>query len=135
MVKHADDSEAAASVRKAQQVRLRRLRESVEPVQANAARRAGVSVHSWSRMETGLSSVDIVALARWCESYNLPADYVVTGRLDGLPDAVKRQLILAETALAAAATSGAVQGPPSQRRRGRPRRDTGEVRAVLRSVT
>lgn len=133
MAQHADTSAAASRVRAAQQERLQRLREAVEPLQADAARRAGVSVHAWSRMETGKSSVDAVALARWCEAHGLPADYVITGRLDGLPDPLKRILMMAEAE--AATRSGGRPGisepasPPLKRTRGRPRRTAGTVKA------
>lgn len=132
MAKHSDMSMAAARIRSAQQERLRRLREAVEPVQADAARRAGVSVHTWSRMEIGRTTVDVVALARWCDAHGLPADYVVTGRLDGLPDGLKRALVLAE-AEAAQQSAGppgtSVPASPSPTRtRGRPRRNAGTAK-------
>jgi transcriptional regulator with XRE-family HTH domain len=98
----------------------------MEPVQADAARRAGVSVHAWSRMETGKATVDPVALARWCNAHDIPAEYVITGRLDGLPDAVKRLVIWsereAEMQSAAPLGTSAPASPPLKRSRGRPRR-------------
>lgn len=129
MVAHADRTEAASRIRTQQQERLRRLRMIVEPVQADAARRAGVSVHAWSRMETGGATVDPVALARWCEAHGLPADYVITGRLDGLPDALKRLLVLAEAEQQSAEQSGisVPSSPQPKRSRGRPRRNAGKA--------
>ena len=126
MVEHSDKSKTASEVRAAQQQRLGRLRQIMEPVQADAARRAGVSVHAWSRMETGKATVDPVALARWCAAHDIPAEYVITGRLDGLPDAVKRLVIYAEreaeTQSAGPQNTSAPATPPPKRSRGRPRR-------------
>jgi transcriptional regulator with XRE-family HTH domain len=133
MVNHADTSTTASRIRAAQQERLARLRQIMEPVQADAARRAGVSFHAWSRMETGKSTVDAVALARWCEAHNLPADYVILGRLDGLPDPVKRAVIAAEAEAerrsGAQPHSGEPAIPPPKRSRGRPRRIAGTAPA------
>lgn len=53
MVKHADTSETASMVRAQQQQRLARLRQIYDVSQIDAARRAGVSTHTWSRMERG----------------------------------------------------------------------------------
>lgn len=134
MVKHADSSEAASVVRESQKARLRRLRQILEPVQADAARRAGVSIHSWSRMETpGKTSVDPVAVARWCQAQSIPADYIIMGRLDGLPDAVKRLVMLAEAEdekqSVARQGSAAPSSPPPKRSPGRPKRNAGTVQA------
>lgn len=129
MVEHSDKSHTASEVRAAQQRRLTRLRQIIEPVQADAARRAGVSVHAWSRMETGKATVDPVALARWCTAHDIPAEYVITGRLDGLPDPVKRLVIWAEreaeTQSAAQPGISAPASPPPKRTRGRPKRKPG----------
>jgi transcriptional regulator with XRE-family HTH domain len=129
MVEHSDTSKAASDIRAAQQQRLTRLRQIMEPVQADAARRAGVSGHAWSRMETGKATVDPVALARWCNAHGIPAEYVITGRLDGLSEAVKRLVIRAELeadqqSTAQAGTSAPASQPP-KRSRGRPRRNSG----------
>lgn len=133
MVAHADRSTTATQIRAAQQERLARLRQIMEPVQADAARRAGVSVHAWSRMETGKSTVDPVALARWCEAHDLPADYVILGRLDGLPDALKRLMIAAEAEAeqrsSAPPHTSAPASPQPKRSRGRPRRNAGTAPA------
>jgi len=129
MVEHSDTSQAASDIRAAQQQRLTRLRQIMEPVQADAARRAGVSVHAWSRMETGRSTVDPVALARWCGAHAIPAEYVITGHLDGLPDRVKRLVIRAEQDAeqlsAALPSTSAPASPQPKRTRGRPRRNSG----------
>ena len=131
MVEHATRLTSHSATRAGQKERLARLRQIVEPVQADAARRAGVSVHVWSRMEKpGGSTVDPVALASWCAEHGLPADYVITGRLDGLPDPVKRLIVMAEAE--AETRSGAQPGiaapanPPPKRSRGRPRRNAGK---------
>lgn len=131
MAKFSDNSDAAGRIRAAQQARLRRLREAVEPVQADAARRAGVSVHTWSRMEIGRTTVDPIALARWCQAHDLPADYVIMGRLDGLPDSLKRLLVLAEAEQQSDAQQriSAPASPAPTRTRGRPRRTVDKAKA------
>jgi DNA-binding XRE family transcriptional regulator len=85
MPKASDTSPEAAAMRSAQKQRLRLLREAVEPVQAVAAKRAGVSAYSWNRMEVGEAEVSTVALARFCLSYGLPSGWVIVGDLSGLP--------------------------------------------------
>ena len=133
MVEHSDKSKTASEVRAAQQLRLARLRQIMEPVQADAARRAGVSVHAWSRMETGKATVDPVALARWCAAHDIPAEYVITGRLDGLSEAVKRLVVRAEQEaelqLAGPQNTSAPATPLPKRSRGRPRRNSGTATA------
>jgi transcriptional regulator with XRE-family HTH domain len=79
-----DQTPEASAIKAAQKARLRALREILDPVQSNAARRSGVSVPSWNRMEVGDTEVSAVALARFCAAYGVPAEWVITGGLAGL---------------------------------------------------
>lgn len=96
MVKHSDLRGGASELAAAQARRLRRLRALITHYQVDAAVAAGVSPDAWSRMELGTARIDIVALARFCQSYAVPAEYVVTGRLTGLSDEFLRLVALAE---------------------------------------
>lgn len=103
-----------SEVRTAQSWRLRLLRRLVNARQAKPAEIAGVSYHSWSRMETAETGIDALALFRFCEYYELPSHYVICGRLDGVaPEIVA--LIKAAEILAAID-----QPPGSPARAGRP---------------
>lgn len=84
MPQTSDGSPSATEITQQQKARLRFIREFKEPVQANAARRADVSVESWNRMEVGATEIKAVALAKFCLSYDVPAEWVITGRLEGL---------------------------------------------------
>lgn len=91
-----DTSEAATKLAAAQAARLRRLRQLITAWQVEAADAAGVSKDSWSRMELGQARIDAVALGRFAMHYGVPAEYVITGRLHGLPDGLLRRVTLAE---------------------------------------
>lgn len=98
MPRQSDQSPAASTIRAAQAARLRQLREVLTPVQADAAREAGVSVFSWNRMETCNTDINAVALARFCAAYKVPAEYVVTGSYMGMPDAILPALVAGRAA-------------------------------------
>lgn len=114
MARHSDQSLAATEIRAAQARRLRRLRSIVQPVQIDAARPAGVSAFSWNRMEKNEAEISAVALARWAQAHDLPTEYVLTGRLDGLKDPLIR-LILAAEAEEEAAPAEPVSLAPARR--------------------
>jgi hypothetical protein len=111
MARKSDVSNAASAIAAGQKRRLRWLRTVLMPVQADAARVAGVSSFSWNRMEMpNGTQIDIVALARFCGHHQVPAEYVVSGDLSGLPRELQRSLVAVEQAEtqepAAAGTSG-----------------------------
>jgi transcriptional regulator with XRE-family HTH domain len=83
----------------------------VTPVQADAARAAGVSVFSWNRYEKGGTKVDAVALAKFCDAFDVAAEYVITGKLTGQPDPLLRLLAAAEAA--SVAETAAAEPPAS----------------------
>lgn len=99
----------ASEIAAAQAQRLRRLRALVCGYQIDAAEAGGVSADTWSRMETAQARLDCVALARWAAAYEVPAEYVITGRLYGLSDELLRLVARAEEA--AAPANGPVGGP------------------------
>lgn len=97
MAKKSDQSEAASAIREGQKRRLNLLREALNPVQADAARVAGVSVWSWNRMEKpGGTGIDPVAVARFCAFHQIPGEYILSGDLSGLPPKLQRDLAKAE---------------------------------------
>jgi hypothetical protein len=82
----ADQSDDGTKIKVDQKRRLRILRLTLEPTQAHAAIRAGVSSVSWNRMEVGDTEVSPIALARFCQSYGIAgAGWVISGELAGLP--------------------------------------------------
>jgi transcriptional regulator with XRE-family HTH domain len=116
-----DMTPAVSKVRNEQAARLTRLRELLDLGVGQAAEYAGVSRHSWKRMETGEANIDAVALARFLREAKLPAEYVVTGGYAGLPDALVKALVAAELPRPPAAEEQTSAGA-GRARRGRPRR-------------
>lgn len=115
----AADAADAATIRAGQAQRLRRLRQALDPGQADAARRAGVSTSAWNHWEMGNREIDTVALARWCNSHDVSADYVIRGRADALPHLVQRLMAVTEQLdqrQGAAATSNSDGSPKSRPR-------------------
>jgi transcriptional regulator with XRE-family HTH domain len=112
---------AVQAVREAQGQRLERLRRVLNRTQTEAAEMARISGDSWYRMERGLANLDGTHLAIYAQEEGITIEYVLTGGLDGLPDAVKRSLIEAEIRdrLVAEGHMPDASGPA---RRGRPRR-------------
>lgn len=124
MAKLSDQSPAASAVRDAQAERLTRLRQRLGLSVAKAAELGGVSRFAWARMEQARANLDGVALARFVTALGLPSEYVVTGRFDGLPPGLQRELIQVEAREAMEAAGGAVRSfpPPGPAPRGRKRR-------------
>lgn len=98
MTRKSDVSETASAIAAGQAERLRRLRRLLTAYQADAGDAAGVSKDAWSRMEIGTTRVDCVALARFAAAYDVPAEYVVTGRLAGMREDLIRRVTMAEAA-------------------------------------
>lgn len=115
-----DTSPAASQVRDQQAKRLTRLRERLQLSVQDAADLAGVSRHAWSRMEKGVSNLDGVAVARFAGANGLGAEYIITGGLVGLPEALVRELVQVEAAELAGVEVGTV-GVPVRVPRGRKR--------------
>lgn len=111
----ASDTEAA------QRRRLRALRRMCTDWMVDAAEAAGVSEHSWGRMERGPTGIDIVALARFCRAYQVPSEYVTTGEFAGLSREQIDRLVALEAEEAAIAAGGRTAGPRRRRRGGRSR--------------
>lgn len=114
MPRVSDTSAEATRIKAAQKARLRALREAVEPIQKNAAIRSGVSPEAWNRMEKGDTEVSSIALARFCLSYGMPADWVILGALAGLPPALQRAFVSELPALIAGAEPDTDSEPASQ---------------------
>jgi len=112
MVQLSDRSDAASKVRDEQAARLTRLRERLGLTVTDAAKMAGVSRFAWARMERAESNLDAVALARFVNAAKLPAEYVVTGRHDGLPPGLVRELVQVEVLDQAAREGDAARTPP-----------------------
>jgi transcriptional regulator with XRE-family HTH domain len=102
---YSDDSPEATAMAAQQAERLRRLRSAVAKSQAAAARAAGVSKDAWNRMELGTYRINALALARFGQTYDIPTEYVISGRLIGLPEHLNRVVAALEARDAAA-------GPP-----------------------
>lgn len=96
MTRKSDLSAAASAMARDQAARLRRLRRLATGYQADAAEAAGVSKDAWSRMELGQARMDAVALGRFALSYDVPAEYVITGRIAGFRDELLRRVVAAE---------------------------------------
>lgn len=135
MPRKSDPSPEAQRFADAQAVRLRRLRRIVTAYQADAAEVAQISQDAWSRMELGVARIDPVALGRFAAHYGVTADYVITGRLTGLPEPVLRRVMASEAAdpLAQAPEAQVATADPSlaggasagrRARRGRRRADS-----------
>lgn len=97
MAEHSDRSPEATKLAHAQALRLRRFRSTLTPIQADAARAAGVGKDVWNRMELGETRINAVALARFCDAYEVPTEYVMTGRFTGLEESLVRALVLLES--------------------------------------
>lgn len=98
MPRKSDRSPEAERLALAQAVRLRRLRRILTAYQADAAEVAQISQDAWSRMELGVARIDSVALGRFAAHCGVTADYVITGRLTGLPEPVLRRVMASEAA-------------------------------------
>lgn len=109
---------AVSSVRDAQGRRLERLREIAELGIGEAAGMALMRRDAYRRMERGQANIDAVHLALFVRALNCPAEYVLTGGLDGYPDHVKRSLVELETQDKLVA-EGRMAPPPAPVRRGR----------------
>lgn len=117
MPKRSDTTSAASEIENAQRRRLRVLRRLATDYQVDAAEAAGVSEHSWGRMERGPTAVDPVALARFCAAYGLPAEYVITGGLSGFDRTQMARVLELEAADQVAAISAEGRTGARQRRR------------------
>ena len=73
--------------------RLRAVREIVCPVQSDAARAAGETAPTWNRYERGGSRVDILALASFCDAYDVTTDFILRGTPVGLRHEVLIRLL------------------------------------------
>lgn len=98
MARKSDESAEASTIMARQSERLRRLRRLLGLRQPAAAEAAGITRDSWGRMERGEQRVDMVALAKFCASQDIPAGYVVTGDYAGLHPVLLRDIIRAEEA-------------------------------------
>lgn len=121
MLNQPKDTPANTRLRLEQAARLQRLRNLLGLQQQDAAERAGLSRFAWARMEDGQRRIDTVALAKFCQSKDLPAEYVVSGSLSGLPSDLARDLVSAEIAEKASGGAGTVPAsepaPSGSRRR------------------
>jgi len=79
-----------------QRIRLVRLRKALTPSQSDAARAGGVTRDAWHRMELGRNRINAVALAKFGAAYELPTEYVISGRVVGLPEPLARLILAAE---------------------------------------
>ncbi|WP_424140407.1 helix-turn-helix domain-containing protein [Roseomonas chloroacetimidivorans] len=106
-----------------QAARLKALRELIEPYQKDAADVAGVSDFSWGRYESGKSEINPIALATFALAYKVPTEWVLTGRLTGMPDDLINKLYQGYPQLLAASREGSAEplppiSPPARIRRG-----------------
>lgn len=76
--------------------RLRRLREAMRMTQVQLGRAADLSHHKVSRMEKGETPIIAPYLLRIGRALNVSTEYVVTGRLAGLPDEIARLMAAVE---------------------------------------
>ena len=114
MPAYSDDSPEATALAARQAERLRRLRSATAKSQAAAARAAGVSKDAWNRMETGIYRINALALSRFGEAFDIPTEYVISGRLAGLPEHLSR-VIAAIEAYDAVGVQQAAQAPTGNR--------------------
>ncbi len=118
VAKHSDESMTAAQIVAAQAARLRRLREQLGLQQVDAAALAKVTRFAWRRMEAGEKRIDAVSLHRFLGYRNITADYVISGKLSGLPEDLIEELARRSASApppgaAAAGTGSAPPGAPS----------------------
>ncbi|MBU6190687.1 MAG: helix-turn-helix domain-containing protein [Betaproteobacteria bacterium] len=92
----ADKTPEATEMQRAQARRLRRLREHLSESQIAAAGEAGVSKDAWNRMETGEHKISPLALARYGAAHDIAVEYVISGRLVGLPEPLMRVIAAVE---------------------------------------
>lgn len=120
MPKTAPLTPAASRIKDLQARRLTALREMLEPFKKDAAESAGVSEHSWGRYEQGESGIDPIALATFCLKYKVPAEWVITGRLFGMPDDLIQKIYRGHRLLHDASLDDSVELPPRPVKPARP---------------
>jgi len=134
MPKTPPSSPAASRLKALQGARLKALRELVEPYQKDAAEVAGVSQFSWGRYEAGKSELNPLALATFALSYRVPAEWVLTGRLTGMPDDLIAKLYREYPQLLTASQEGSEAPLPPPASPGRSRsatsRTSGKAKAA-----
>jgi len=103
MVKSADfEPEAALKIQRDQGARLTRLRLRLGLDQGEAAELARTGYDAWGRAERGVAKINPIALQRFIAavqaqtSTRISANYVISGDLDGIDDALRRELIEVE---------------------------------------
>jgi transcriptional regulator with XRE-family HTH domain len=138
MPKTAPLTPAASRLKALQSARLKALRELVEPYKKDAAEVAGVSEHSWGRYEANdKSGINPLALAAFALAYKVPAEWVLTGRLTGMPDDLISKLYEGYPQLLAASREGSEAPLPQpeapSRTRARASRTPGTAKAGMRA--
>lgn len=127
MVKAADfEPEAALEIQEAQGRRLTRLRARLGLDLNEAAQMGRVDRDAWGRAERGKAKINPIALSRFVAAVQsltntrISANYVITGSLDGLDDALARELVEAESLEKRGAPTDTVL-PSGRKPRGRKR--------------
>jgi transcriptional regulator with XRE-family HTH domain len=75
--------------------RLRLLREILTPSQVEGAEAAGESASTWNRYENNKGRIDLFALVRFCDTFNVTTDWVLRGRTEGMRSEVAIRLLRA----------------------------------------
>lgn len=93
-----------------QAARLRRTRIALGITQTEAAKKAGVSVYKWNRMELGVHPIDTCALENFAKSYETATDYVLVSNKEVLKQEIKDRIARMEDR----EMQQAARGAPSQ---------------------
>jgi transcriptional regulator with XRE-family HTH domain len=134
MPKKPPTNPATSDLKSLQAARLKALRELLTAFRRDVAEAVGVSEHSWGRYEAGKSEINPIALANFALFYDVPVEWVLTGRLTGMPDDLIRKIVSAYPHLLAGALSGTAEQDPPPDRPGRTRssaaRSPGKARVL-----
>jgi transcriptional regulator with XRE-family HTH domain len=82
----------ALKYRKLLAERLRITRLLVEPKQAEAARKIGITQNAWFRYESGDRRMNLYALAMFCIAYDVHMDWLLLGSPEKLRQPLRDQL-------------------------------------------
>lgn len=115
--------------------RLRLLRETLTPSQVEGAEAAGESAPTWNRYENNKGRIDLLALVRFCDTFNVTTDWVLRGRTEGMRSEITIRLLRAvkdePELLAGPADTSAPSDPEPGRNRAAAGRRARKVTAPL----
>jgi transcriptional regulator with XRE-family HTH domain len=94
-----------------QAARLRRTRLALGITQTEAAKKAGVSVYKWNRMELGVHPIDTCALENFAATFETATDYVLVSNKEVLKSDIRKRIEDMETKEVVQAARGELARP------------------------